>query len=59
MLCYKFLIKGPACSAKDSLSKAPPAPCGSDISQSMSQSMTQRMMAIPTQQSKTHNLQHS
>jgi hypothetical protein len=31
MLCYKFPSKGPACSAKDSLAKAPLAPCGSGI----------------------------
>jgi hypothetical protein len=29
MLCYNFLSKGPACSAKVSLKKAPLAPCGS------------------------------
>jgi hypothetical protein len=28
MLCYGFPSKGPACSAKDSPSKAPLAPCG-------------------------------
>jgi hypothetical protein len=56
MLCYELPIKTPACSAKDSPSKAPLALCGSDVSQSMSQSMTQRMMSIPTQPSKTRYL---
>jgi hypothetical protein len=32
------------------------SPCGSGRSQNMSQSMTQRMMTILTQPSKTHNL---
>jgi hypothetical protein len=36
MLCYGFPIKGPACSANHSLAKAPLAPCGSGLSQSMS-----------------------
>jgi hypothetical protein len=59
MLCNGFPVKGPTCCAKDSLAKAPLAPCGSVISQSMSQSMTQRVLPIPTQPSKTHNLYHS
>jgi hypothetical protein len=35
MLCYSVSIKGPACSAKDSLAKSPLAPCGRGVSQSM------------------------
>jgi hypothetical protein len=31
MLCYRFPSKGPACSAKDSPTKAPLASCGSPI----------------------------
>jgi hypothetical protein len=56
MLRYGFRSKGPPCSAKDSPAKAPLAPCGSGISQSMSQGMTKRMMHNPTQPSKTHNI---
>jgi hypothetical protein len=31
MLCYSFLNKGPACSAKVSPANAPLAPCGSQV----------------------------
>jgi hypothetical protein len=31
MLCYDFITKSPACSAKDSPTQAPLAPCGSQV----------------------------
>jgi hypothetical protein len=31
MLCYSFLTKGPACSAKVFPAKAPLAPCGTQV----------------------------
>jgi hypothetical protein len=35
---------------------SPLAPCGSGVSQSMMEGMSQSMMLFPTQPSKTHNL---
>jgi hypothetical protein len=49
----------PACSAKDSHTNLPSAPCGSGSSQSMSQWLITKCGAKLTQPSTTHNLSYS